>query len=116
MSSGTDYPLEDPSRPHPWSVGLPMIDTGTGERIIGVTAVESPRQDGGIITVTFSDGQRKMYQTVTDIAPVGREEVEVALDGIAALLSGEEWDSQTASDVARIVRATGREVAEPNID
>ena len=36
-----------------------------------------------------------------------------ALDAIHALLDGREWDSDTADDIAAIVRATGREIREP---
>jgi hypothetical protein len=35
-----------------------------------------------------------------------------ALDLLRELLSGQEWDSDTTSEVARIVRATGRRVKE----
>ena len=39
-----------------------------------------------------------------------------ALDAIARLLSGQEWSSDTASQVAEIVSATGRTITEPNED
>ena len=39
-----------------------------------------------------------------------------ALDAIARLLSGQEWNSDTASQVAEIVSATGRTITEPNED
>jgi hypothetical protein len=35
-----------------------------------------------------------------------------ALDLIAELLSGQEWDAATLDDVAELVRATGRTVAD----
>lgn len=37
-----------------------------------------------------------------------------AIDAIAARMSGAEWNSDCASDVAEILRATGRIIAEPD--
>jgi hypothetical protein len=39
-----------------------------------------------------------------------------AMDGIQAALSGREWNSDTLSEVAEIVRRTGREIAEVGED
>ncbi|MFH1982631.1 MAG: hypothetical protein ABIL58_12380 [Pseudomonadota bacterium] len=39
-------------------------------------------------------------------------ELAVAMDGIAEILSGTEWDSDTACKVAELVRLTGRDVDE----
>lgn len=37
-----------------------------------------------------------------------------ALDAIAGLMHGEEWDADTTERVAEIVRETGREIGDPN--
>ena len=43
---------------------------------------------------------------------VGSKVDTAAMDEIAALLDGEEWDSDTAFDIAVIVRRTGRYVGD----
>lgn len=43
---------------------------------------------------------------------VARANDSQAMDKIAALLDGTEWDSTTISEVAEIVAATGRRVSE----
>jgi hypothetical protein len=39
-----------------------------------------------------------------------------ALDAIAAILSGETWDSSHIEAIADIVRDTGRDINDPDID
>lgn len=36
------------------------------------------------------------------------------LDEIAAILDGQEWNSETSEAIARIVRSTGRTIRDPN--
>lgn len=37
-----------------------------------------------------------------------------AMDAIAALMDGKEWDSDTSSAIAELVRETGRHVRDPD--
>jgi len=39
-----------------------------------------------------------------------------ALEAIVNLMSGTEWDSQTASDIADLCRRAGYDIAEPDDD
>ena len=44
---------------------------------------------------------------------VSRTDTE-AIDQIHRLLDGEEWESQTLEDIARLVELTGRIIRDPN--
>lgn len=51
----------------------------------------------------------------TDENPTAVADI-AAMNGIAAVMSGEEWSADTLDAIADIVRATGREIADSEID
>ena len=55
------------------------------------------------------------YRTVPDFPkpPAKRNPDTVAMDKIAELLDGTEWDAETLDKIAEIVKKSGREIREP---
>ena len=92
-----------------------IIDTSTGTMLTAETCRIVPDD---AFTEAEWDGVED--RSDTEIATFGRERGRPvlpdvrALDAIAGLLSGNEWDTETIEAVAELVTETGRAIADLN--
>lgn len=92
-----------------------IIDTSTGTMLTAETCCIVPDD-----AFTESEWDGMEDRSDSEIAAFGRERGRPvlsdvrALDAIAGLLSGNEWDTETIEAVAGLVTETGRTIADLN--